>query len=635
MAENFGRSFQSDNDYLNQSFLYIENTSIRADWQLIRQRLITALNASDSSNSLSFEQWVEHARQHYSLSASLNSLNKEWRAEKKAKDNAVNTAEVHQFNKAVNKCYKGNESANALVDEHKRLIDEQREADQAKIAQAMLTWLAGKHKAAEIHDYPYVEKIQNLGNLRQAKGKHTGSLSFKAISDLRNDFDSHMYWLNYIQPYLASKKSKAIPPRPGAHKPYVSRGVLELVHELDGLINIIMTIVPTFAFPELFKLVPYRQLELLLGNSADIPNGFVPFKDWLIPEIKLAKKDKIIKAKLNEEVAKLWFCLHWVNIAKGGTWYEALLSIYEGQVEELFLSLIEASKQSEVIKLQLENLGVVSSPEMQALINSASTNLSAFVQANYDILQQEQVLKSSLSKGKAKLTEYETLFLSITNKALQKRALSVGRSLSKRKLLGDTKNQKLDRYTRVKKSTSIATRMMPFIFYYSDMKKRYHHWFASAAARIKAEHEVKEKLDFAKLESGESEQDELSRKTSEAVDELAKRLFSFTHINADVKELKNMMSAALVQKYYCCQSCDDKDVMASVYCPMAVEQQLILMNMNDREGWNDIVNNVHQHLTILQKKYVSAGFDSLEDQVNNIAAQFLDFIVTHEPAHIS
>jgi len=624
MVENSGRSIKSDNGYLNQSFLYIPNTSIRADWVLIKKRLITALNAGSSDPDFTFKQWIAHAQQHYSLSSSTSSLNKEWRAKKIAMSVLSKSAEVIEFNAAVEKVYKGNESADIAVDNNKKLVDEEREYDQADIAQTMLTWLSGKYTVESTEEYPYLDKINKLTNLRQTKGKYAGSLSFKALSDLRNDFDSHMYWLHYIKPYLTVENEHAAPPKPGAHSPYISRGALELIHELDGLINIFMTVAPTFEFPKLLKYVPKAQLESLLDNTTIIPNGFSQFKEWLLPEIRFKKQHKAIKTELVKEVTKVWFCIHWISIIKDQNWQFALLSIYEGQVDELFISFIEACKQSESIKLQLEKLGVVPGSQVQKLINTAANNLSAFVQANYFILQQEQKLKNNSGNSKAQLSEYETTFKSIINNALHKRAIRVGKTLNKRKPSDETSHNKVDRYTRVKKSTSLANRMLPFIFYYSDMKKRYHHWFANTEARMKAEHIAEEKLDYGQVESGVDHHDEFNKQEALFVEELVELLFSFAHPDPDVRELKIMISAALVQKYYCTHS--DKNI--SRYCSLALEQQLSLLP--NLEGWNEIVQQVHEHINGLQKHYPNAGFDTFETGISETVAQFSALIANYE-----
>lgn len=626
MAENLGRSIQSNDDYLNQSFLYVPETSIRADWILIRKRLITALN-STANNDVSFDDWIVKAQQHYSLVSSMNSLNKEWRA--KQKENERSDKSTDEFNRAVDKVYKGNETANVILEDNKRLIDEQREADQALIAKNILTWMSGKFDINYTEDYPYLKTVQKLTHLRQKKGAYVGSLSFNAVSDLRNDYDSHMYWLHYINPYMASD-DKAIPPRPGSDKPYVRRAVMELVHELDGLINIFMTLAPMFEFHKLLEHVPKKQLEVLLNNTLAMPSDFTRFKEWLLPEFKFANTDTLLLKQLTKEAAIAWFCVHWINSIYGVSWQNSLLSIYEGQVEDLFLSLIEACKQGAVIKEQINKNGAVNTPEITEIISKASRNISHFVSANYIILQDEKIGKKEHGINEKTHSEYEKLFLTTTNEALQKRALRVGRVLRKYELSESPKSKKLDLYTRVVKSQSIATRGLPFIFYFSDMRKRYHHWFSSSEDRLKAEDLAKEKLDFGHIETGEK-YNALIELENALVDDLFHKIFSFNHVNTDVKQLKNSLAAALLQKIHCSPFSANSESDVFKYLSLALEKQLVFMNINDRTAWNDIVENVEAHISVLHTQYNTAGFDTLANEVSDIVYQLTDYIVQNAP----
>ncbi len=615
MAENAGRSITSDNDYLNKSFLFIQHTSIRADWLLIKKRLVAALSASDTDSAVSFEQWAKQAQQHYSLSASSSSLTKEWKAKKKQQVARDAANKDNKFELAVDKSYATHSNTdNVIVDQNRKLRDEEREYEQSQIAQTMMLWLTGQYPVENQTEYPYIEQLEKLNSLRQQKGKQAGSLSYKSVADFRDDFDSHMYWLHYIKPYLGHDDNAVVPPKPGAHKPYVSRGAFELVHQLDGLINIFLTLAPTFEFPKIFALMPKNQLSVLLNYQPDVPSSFSQFKHWLVPEIRYKRLDPTTKTKLDAELAKMWFCMHWINKAKGGDWQAALMSIYEGQVEDLFVALIEASKKSEKIKLQLEQFGLVSDPELNTLISAAANYLSAFVRVNMTLLKHEKELVSAAKQKHeaTKLSEYETLFSSVISNAVYKRSLRVGRVLSK--LSSDSDNKKsLDLYTRVKKSTSLASRMLPFIFYYSDMQKRYYHWFNSDDERREAVHHVEEKLNYAQFETGEGPDDFVTEQASLLIGDIRKQLFSFRHSDPAVRQLKNIFAAALVEKYYCAD-----DERCAYFFAKALEQET---ELHDMPNWPDIVNQVSAYIKNTHQSYPRAGFDTIEADVEHIVGQ--------------
>lgn len=584
---NLGRSIEFQNSYLNRAFLIVEHTTIRPDWVAIRSLLNFAFNRATQDPSIPFYTWLEEVFNN--IGTNVRFLN-----------SSQSVSEISI------------------------------QSEQVELAKNIITWLSGNLNSPEmLEGYPYEKTIKNLTSLRQKNGE----FSPKNLAHLRNDYDSHQYWYHYIK-YFENIPEKVIrPPKPGSHKPGVNRGALELIHELDGLLNIILTIMPKFEFVFLMSNVKEESLDEMFNNLSIEPKNFAEFKTWIFQNELLSKRiEKSFQQgdrfRIYSQAAMLWLGTNWVKEVCQCNWFDALKLVYQGKLEDLFYSLIESCKKGQSIQLHLKKLGVIQSEEFQHILDKASQNTSAYVEANYVIIEQE-----AANAGNSR-SEYEKYFSQIVNiEVLNRSELTLDAiKRAKARLVKEEENSKQARklYTRVGKSRSISKRVLPFIFFFCDMKARYHHWFVDQQEKDRATNQMNEKIEYSSAESGQKTSSTLEILTQDypIVNKVKELLFSFSSDKRMLANYKNNLACIFAfhsyEHYLLSINCSAEIIEGvKLICELAIDTYA-----NDHElPVADItLNDVDIALKTLEKEYPLQGFSSLKNDVftrlNKIPALF-------------
>lgn len=575
---NMGRSIDSQDSYLNRAFLIVEHTSIRPDWVSIRSKLNLAFSKANNDPAISFNDWLSQVKENISTVIDINEGNS-------------------------------------------KLHDVSRNSDQEALASNMVSWLSGEiTEKSMLEGYPYEDKVTGLSNIRQKNG----AFSPKALADLRNDYDSHQYWFHYIKKYESLPDDKIRPPIPGARKPGINRASLELVHELDGLLNIILTIMPKFEFELLKYNVRESDLESMLNAYPKEPSCFSEFKSWIFQNEFLAKRieksfNLADRENIYNQAVFLWLSIQWIKQSSQCGWEDALKLAYQGKkLEELFLALIESCLKSQTIRHQLRKCGAVKSEEYQELLRSSAHNISCFVGANYLIVEQE-VANAGNSQS-----EYEKRFGLVVGFAVLDRTDKVVGAINKHLKSENTIELTRKKYTRVGKSKALGERMLPLIFYFSDMNARYHHWFRSKEEKGRALGIVDEKVDYSSAESGKEKKTLLESAVQEYfVDEVEQLLFSFSDSIKDIANYKNNLACIIAfhryEEYFSrkieelpCKLAIQSMDAASLSCELAIEAYATKEDLNIE---NISLVQVETALSALEEQFPNKGFSNLVKDV--------------------
>lgn len=613
MKNNFGHSIKTTDDFLNQSFMYVPKTAIRADWKTVKLMLKNALNMSDIH--LPFDEWLLSASRYENLHA---------QGHQSAFQN------VGSFGPDASKSNQTNSQENNAKRHSYDLRSEEMQNSQSELAYTMLIWALGKYPIDILDSedtFGYQKSLNSLPELRI-----NGRVKYENISTLRIKFDSHMYWLFYIKPYLDFDEQRFVPPRLGRPPLYVSPNTLETLHEVDGLLNLMMTIMPSLEFSSLFSFVSQSQLAKLLEAEVVQPDSFNAFCAFLLPENKLSSVSVEEHNKLMEDAAKAWFCTHWIMEVTEAQWKEALLSIYDGYVEQLYVDLLEMCLTSEKLQHQLQHFPQLKPKSVNQLLESAALSISSFVLANHKVLKGESNYALANTK---KSSTYKRLFLAIINRALFRRHVKSSKGTSN-SVKSTSRKTKIDLYTRVAKATALNTKYLPFIIHFSNLRQRYYHWFASDDDINSAQAVVEEKLNFKQVESGDDETGLVDTLNEIIVEAVQQALFYYVDSTHDIKLLKQYLTAAYIEHKCSTNSAIidltktniDRDD-ALVFCSKATENQLTLLNIEDNQQWQEIILNVHAYIQKYSQRYPNAGFELIPEKVDHfVSTQFDDVVST-------
>jgi hypothetical protein len=505
---NIGRSIESEEHYYNKCFMIVKYTTIGPGWSVIKSKINTALSAPSSDPSIdensSFEEWLTVAVNHYSLFASKASLSQEWTAKKAISENTINEhdsdiekSEKLALNAAVEKFNRKNPKVSSNVPSLNKSksdgISEQQDIDQSTIARDVIKWPLGDFtdpRMIEGYEEEFEKRAKVLRKLRTDKNK----FSTNKVGSLRSFYDCHQYWFYHIKPYEGLEGTKiAIPPRPVEKGFGINSTTLEGIHQLDKMLNILLVMLPDFDFAFVKEFIPKEKLNELLLNSENEPQTFEEFKSFMVNEL-LAYR---VENKFHEESQQNFYrqltflrlSIHWVKDYCDTDWKSALRAVYEGKIKDLFDVLIKACLAGVKIRKKIaKQLIDYKNNYLEELYGSAGIIFS-FLKANHFLLSQE-----GEGKFHKDSSEYTRILFQVINISKAKRSEQVSKQ----------KGQKIDTYKRLRESAPQLKRALVFVFYYSDMEARYHHWFTSEEEKSKAILNRDNKLNYADIETGNS-----------------------------------------------------------------------------------------------------------------------------------